>query len=346
METNQEGKRMPKVGLFGGTFNPLHLGHLNSMLAVQKRLHLDRIVAIPASQNPLKVETEGPSGEERLAMVRLGLAEYDDVINVDDQEIRRGGKSYTVDTVTHYAEVYESENLFLILGIDAFADFDQWRDFAKILELTNLIVTTRPGKTLPSTVEDLPEGIKKFVDQFENGFATLTTGRTIEFVRLEDVDVSSSEIRKRIRTGKSADRFLSMEVEKFIQERGLYKVAGERITDYPRFIQDCCSLLASKKGLNIRSFDLRGTEGVGEYSIIASGTSTRHVTSLGENIVSWVKDEYGILPFGVEGLSEGRWVVVDYGTVIIHLFYDFVRQQYKLEELWQKGQEIKLTRVD
>jgi len=76
--------------------------------------------------------------------------------------------------------------------------------------------------------------------------------------------------------------------------------------------------------------------------LIASGTSTRHAASLAENVVQAVKEEYNVLPQSVEGVDEGRWVVIDYGSLIVHVFYDFVRQEYSLEKLWKDGKDLNL----
>ena len=79
-----------------------------------------------------------------------------------------------------------------------------------------------------------------------------------------------------------------------------------------------------------------------EFVVIASGTSTRHAAAMAENVVMAVKEEYNVLPQSVEGIDEGRWVLVDYGSLIVHIFYDFVRQEYSLENLWREGKDLGL----
>src|SRR5262245_2630364 len=120
------------------------MGHINCLLTVRSRLGLDRIFVVPANKNPLKQTIEGPSVEHRLAMLHIGLDEYDDFAAIDEQEIRRGGVSYTIETVSEYAKIIVPENLFLIIGLDQFEDFGRWKDFAQILELANLVVVSRP----------------------------------------------------------------------------------------------------------------------------------------------------------------------------------------------------------
>ena len=112
--------------------------------------------------------------------------------------------------------------------------------------------------------------------------------------------------------------------------------------DYEKFTHFCAEFLNSKKAINTRAFDLRDLVAPTEFSLIASGTSTRHAASLAENLIQAVKEEYGVYPQSLEGLGEGRWVLVDYGSLIVHVFYDFARQEYQLEQLWKQGKELAL----
>lgn len=330
-----------RVGVFGGSFNPLHMGHINALTTVHNRLGLQKINVIPAAKNPLKPPIEGPTDDQRLEMLRIGLKDIP-FVTLDDQELRRGGPSYTIETIENYAKTTAPENLFLIVGLDQFEEFDKWKDYEKILTLANLIVVSRPGHSVPFSADDLPAGLRKLVAAFDRQYIALTTERAIEFVRLQDVDVSASEVRKRLRSGRNVDRHLSIPVEEYIRAQGLYAPLGPKIGDYEAFANFCAKALYEKKGINVRGFDLRSVEGPTEFTLIASGTSTRHASSLAESVVKAVKEEYGVLPQGVEGVSEGRWVVVDYGSLIVHVFYDFVRQEYRLEDLWKQGRDLQL----
>jgi nicotinate-nucleotide adenylyltransferase len=328
-----------RIGLFGGTFNPLHVGHINCITTVRQRLGFDKIVVIPAAQNPKKLPVEGPSPEQRLEMLRVGLQEFD-YVEIDDLELKRGGPSYSVDTVAEYGKRVPSENLYLIIGMDQFEQFDQWKDFERILTLSNLVVVTRTGHQIPFSADELPEGLKKLVAAFDRNFIALTTGRTIDFVRLSDIDVSASEVRKRLRTGRNVDKYLTIPVEELIREKQMYGPLKDRIGDYELFTRFCADRLADRKAINIRGFDLREIDAPTEFTLVASGTSTRHVSSLAENLVREIKEEYNVLPQSSEGMSEGRWVLLDYGSLIVHLFYDYVRQEYRIEELWKKGRAL------
>lgn len=340
-DESQQTNNAVRVGLFGGSFNPLHMGHINAITTVHNRLGIPKINVVPAAQNPLKPPIEGPTDEQRLEMLRIGLKELP-FVTIDEQEIHRGGPSYTIETVESYAKTVAPENLFLIVGADQFENFDKWKNYEKILTLANLIVVSRPGHSLPFSADDLPEGLRGLVAAFDRQYIALNTERAIEFVRLQDVDVSATEVRKRLRSGRNVDRHLSIPVEEYIRGQGLYAPLGPKIGDYEAFTNFCAKALYEKKGINVRGFDLRNVEGPTEFTLIASGTSTRHASSLAESVVKAVKEEYGVLPQAVEGVGEGRWVVVDYGALIVHVFYDFVRQEYRLEDLWKQGRDLQL----
>ena len=341
MENNIEKAR---IGLFGGTFNPLHMGHINSMLSLTKRLGFKRIYAIPAHQNPLKAPAaHGPSPEQRLEMVRQGLADYDDVIYVDGREVERGGTSYTIDTISAYAQEYSPEDIHLIIGIDEFEVFDRWKNFAEILALANLVVTSRPGGgAFPLAVENLPKGIQKLVAAFDRHYVELDSGRNIQFIELNDLDISATEVRKRLRTGKNVDKYLPLKVENFIRENGLYQIRDGKAGDYQKLTTLAADVLFSKKGVLVRGFDLRKVEAPCDFTLIASGTSTRHAQALAENVVRSIKEEIGLDPVSVEGHGEARWILIDYGALMVHIFYDFVRHEYRLEDLWREGQDLRL----
>lgn len=331
-----------KIGVFGGSFNPPHMGHINSLNTVLKKAGLDKIHVIPAVQNPLKLPVEGPTPQQRLDMVKKSLEGYSHNFIADDQEIKRGGMSYTIDTILNFRKTVNAEDLYLIMGVDNFESLHQWKDYKKILAEANLIVTTRPGFDLPADQEELPEYIKSLVADFDFNFIELTTGRNVQFLTLKDVMTSSSEIRKKLRLNKPVDQFLPLGVERFIKENNLYRPMGDRIGDFKKFTEFCANHLFEKKAIQVRGFDLTGLQAPSEYTLVASGTSTRHAASLAENLILSVKEEYNVHPQSLEGVDEGRWVVIDYGSLIIHVFYDFVRQEYSLEKLWQDGKEIAL----
>ncbi len=329
-----------RIGVFGGTFNPLHVGHIQCVRMVKSRLGIDKIHVVPAAQNPRKPRTEGPKDDDRLEMCRVGFASDADYVVVDDRELKRGGLSYTVTTLESFAKDYDPSQLHLIIGMDQFEELDRWHRVDRIFELASIIVVSRPGHSIPHNISDFPEGLRPLLADFEKGFGTLTSGRHIEFLRMPDADVAANDIRKRLRTGRSVDKYLTIEVEEFIRSRNLYGPIGPRIGDFEQFTKFCAEALYAKKGINVKGFDLRPTTAPTEFSLVASGTSTRHTASLAESVLSAVKEEFNVFPQSVEGMGEGRWVLLDYGSLIVHIFYDFVRQEYRLEDLWQEARPL------
>ncbi|MCB0419659.1 MAG: nicotinate (nicotinamide) nucleotide adenylyltransferase [Bdellovibrionales bacterium] len=326
-----------KIGVFGGTFNPLHVGHIGSMKTVKEKLGLEKIRVVPASQSPNRKKIDGPTPDQRLEMVHVGLVDYQDTCEVDDREVVRGGISYTIDTLVSYTEDYPDEEIYLIIGLDQFEQFDQWNRFEEILEISNLVVTSRPGGKLPKAIDEFPPGVASFVSEYNENFALLRTGKTIQFIQLNDIDISATELRKKIRNGDAVDDYIPLPVRSYIQKHELYESLGKVIGDFERFTHQCANYLFAKNGINVQAYDLRELNQPSEFSIIASGTSTRHTSALADHVVRQVKKVYGVYPQNIEGIKEGRWVVLDYGSLMIHLFYDYVRIEYQLEKLWEEG---------
>ncbi len=190
-----------RTGVFGGTFDPPHVGHLLLAADARESLNLDRLIFVTAGAQPLKVDTPPiASPQDRLEMVRLAVAD-DANYSVDDAEINRKGLSFTVDTLEHLSGRYGGGQLFLLLGEDALATFDKWRSPERIRELATIAVMRR-GRT-------------------EKGASALASG--VLEVSTRRVDVSSTEIRARLRAGKSIKGFVPESVERFIDDRGLYR---------------------------------------------------------------------------------------------------------------------------
>jgi nicotinate-nucleotide adenylyltransferase len=167
-----------KLGLFGGSFDPVHLGHLFVARAAREEAGLARVFFIPAAQSPFKPEAQPAPAAERLRWLRLALA-GDTTAEVDDQEIRRGGASYTIDTVRAYAREYPAAELFYLIGADQTAQLHLWREAGELARLVQFLVVPRPGEA-PAAL------------------AAPFRGRVLRGCPL---GVSSSEIRARLKAG-------------------------------------------------------------------------------------------------------------------------------------------------
>jgi nicotinate-nucleotide adenylyltransferase len=191
-----------RIGVFGGTFDPPHVGHLLVANDAREALELDRLMFVPAGAQPFKVDTPPvASGQDRLEMVRLAVADDANYV-VDDAEINRKGLSFTVDTLEHLSERNPAARLFLLMGEDVLAGFEKWRNPARIRELATLVAVSR-GALSGSVADPATSAVLR--------------------VSTRRVDVSSTEIRERRRAGKSIKGFVPESVERFIDVRGLYR---------------------------------------------------------------------------------------------------------------------------
>ncbi|MEK7284395.1 MAG: nicotinate-nucleotide adenylyltransferase [Chloroflexota bacterium] len=188
-----------RVGVFGGSFDPVHVGHLAIAQAALDTVPLDRVVFVPARRSPLRDEGPIASEADRLAM--LQAATKDEArFAVSRAELDRPSPSYTVDTL----EALASEGrLYLILGSDAVAELDRWRDVRRILELATLLVAARPGA---------PE---------------LPTGRPVDLLDAPCLDISSRELRARAARGRSLRYLVPDAVWRYIERSGLYRAEAD-----------------------------------------------------------------------------------------------------------------------
>lgn len=342
---NVVSKRKVKIGVFGGTFNPIHYGHLNSAETVQEKLKLKKLILIPNFQNPLRAKVEGPTPEERLEMVRMmlpNLNQMGEKFDVSDIEVNKKSPSYMIDTLKDLQKEMPNADLHLIIGADQLNQFDQWKDFEKVLKIANLIVTSRPGVTLPMYKEDLPTWLMDRLKSFRGLGGNFKTGKKLIFIKLEDMEISSTEIRQRIRRNDDVSRFTPSTISDYAIQHGIYSRLGAKISDYQTLTEFCAEVLKDKGGINVLGFDVRHLEQPSEYTLVSSGTSSRHTLSLADYVSKSVRDKFGVYPQAREGLQEARWIVLDYGQLIVHLFYDYVRNEYKIEDLWREGRRLEL----
>src|SRR2546423_1222600 len=206
LRRQQHQQRSVRIGVFGGTFDPPHVGHLILAADAFEALRLDKLVFVPARAQPLKVERPAvATSKERLEMVRLAIA-GDARYSVDDTEISRAGLSFTVDTLEGLSAKFEGAQLFLLLGEDSLRTFDRWKNPERIRELATLAVMHRAAAR-EVMKRARPSSKRK-------GVETLST---------RQVDVSSTEIRQRLSDGRSIKGFVPESVEKFIASRRLYR---------------------------------------------------------------------------------------------------------------------------
>jgi nicotinate-nucleotide adenylyltransferase len=189
-----------KLGLYGGTFDPVHLGHLLVAQAAREELGLDRVCFIPAAQSPFKPENKPSPAKLRVQMLRLALAGQTHC-DVDEQELTRGGVSYSVDTVRHYRARFPKAELFYLIGADHTGALPKWREADELAKLVEFVVIPRPGEA----TQPLPAPFR---------------GRALRGFPL---GVSSSQIRARVKAGLPVDFLVPPGVAEAIQNNKLYK---------------------------------------------------------------------------------------------------------------------------
>ncbi|HEY7717060.1 MAG TPA: nicotinate-nucleotide adenylyltransferase [Candidatus Binatia bacterium] len=213
-----------KIGLFGGTFDPIHWGHLRSAEEVGETFRLDRVYFIPAAVPPHKRGQTTTPARDRLRMVRLAVAK-NPRFEVSTAEIVRPGVSYSIDTIREFAaRKRPGDSLYFIIGLDAFREINTWKDFAAIFPLCNFIVTSRPGRKEKDPLKGTSIAVKKlFCYDFKRKNYRHESGTRIFFAELTDIAISASEIRELVRQRKSIRYLVPTEVEKYIERRGLYR---------------------------------------------------------------------------------------------------------------------------
>ena len=196
---------MKRIGVFGGTFNPPHIGHSRLVEHIRQTVSLDRLLVIPTFLPPHKISHDLASGEDRLAMCRLAFPSW---CEVSDYEIRRGGKSYTFDTLTALKAEYPQDELILLMGSDMMQTFDQWYRCEDILKLCTVCVTSRYKDEADLSAEKTPAVFQQY---------------PLLRSTLPPFEVSSTQVRALLHQGLPTDGLLLPAVRAYIDERGLYR---------------------------------------------------------------------------------------------------------------------------
>jgi nicotinate-nucleotide adenylyltransferase len=216
-----------RVALFGGSFNPIHFGHLRSAEEVREAFALDRIYFIPAARPPHKPEANLVAAVHRLRMVELAVAD-NPFFSASPIEIERQGPSYSIDTIRHFLTTLPSVTLFFIVGFDAFCDIHTWKGHQDIPTLCNLIITSRPGVPMPPQGQQIPVALRSvFCYDPAKGMYIHPSGHTLVFHELIGLQLSSSQIRNVLRHSCSARYLVPPAVESYIAVHVLYRAERE-----------------------------------------------------------------------------------------------------------------------
>lgn len=214
-----------RIGVFGGTFNPIHLGHVKACLEVQKVFVLDKILFIPSYIPPHKGSSDIAAPSHRLKMVELAVAEYPQFIP-SPIEIEAKGKSYSILTLSKLKKHYPNAWIFFILGVDAFLEIDSWREYEKVLEQCHFIVISRPGYHLQDAEHVLGGKYRRWthlVSAQQQMKEEMFKRYKIFLLPISALGLSSQEVRKRIKNRKSITGCVAEFVEGYIIKNKLYQ---------------------------------------------------------------------------------------------------------------------------
>lgn len=197
-----------KIGIFGGTFDPIHNGHLYIAYEAERQLGLDKVIIIPSGTPPHKKSSKVTDANVRLEMVKIAAKRYVN-FEVDDYEVKKEGRSYTCETLKHYREVYKDSELYFILGADSLINIDTWKNVDEIVSYATLIVFKRPGYKSSDIKDKIEEVEKKY-------------GCKIIFLDLLNLEISSTDIKNRLNRHERVDFFMEDDVLKFINDKKIY----------------------------------------------------------------------------------------------------------------------------
>lgn len=205
----------PRIGILGGTFDPIHFGHLEAASASRQALSLDRILLLPARTPPHRSTEPRASVYHRFAMIALAASSLEDMV-ASDIELRREGPSYTALTLEAlHREGFSPAQLYFITGSDAFAEIGSWYDYPRIFELANFVVVSRPGAAILSPQPLIPNPQSPVP-------AGPTAATSVFVVEAKTPDVSSTDIRRRAARGESIEGLVPASVAEHIRRHRLY----------------------------------------------------------------------------------------------------------------------------
>jgi nicotinate-nucleotide adenylyltransferase len=216
----------PRIGILGGTLDPIHCGHLDAAIAARDTLALDRVLVLPSHVPPHRTLRPIASPYHRFAMAALAVNGLDR-LHVSDEELCAPGPSYTIDTLERLGRAgYAASQIFFITGVDAFAEIETWRRYPDVLELAHFAVISRPGYALETLRERLPALASRMHRVTVPDGVPVTP--SILLLPVRTTDVSSTRLRERLAGGESIAGLVPPLVERHILQHGLYRMNDDK----------------------------------------------------------------------------------------------------------------------
>lgn len=340
--------RRRRIGLLGGTFDPVHVAHLALADAAFEHLELDELRFVPTGHSWQKGHA-GATTRQRIEMLQIAIGRLPGT-TIDPRETQRPGPSYTIDTLVGLrAELGGEPALVWIAGSDQLRNLHTWHRWDELLRHAHLAIARRAGDTL----EALEAPVQSIVDAHARDALPDEPAGSLVFFPMPPMPVSGSALRACLARDQSPDEWLPAGVLDYIDRNRLYRAApGASQTHAPGSIPGSASkrnrmdprklqklqravvdALDDTKAQDIRVFDTSAQTELFDRVIIATGTSNRHTRALAANVRDKVK-QAGMPVGSTEGAESGEWVLVDLGDIVVHVMLAAIRQYYNLEELW------------
>ena len=213
-----------RIGILGGTFDPIHLGHLRCAEEICQALNLENVYLIPSASPPHKTKMPVISFKHRLAMTRLA-SDSSPLLETMDLEGRRAGHSYSIETLREFHRIFPpNPEFFFILGMDAFLEIKTWKEYKYLFDYAHFVILARAGfqsHNLMSVLSELDAGIKRKKD--ESDLFVAPSGKTVMLIRTAVMDISSTRIREMIKENRSIRFLVPESVRTYIEKKGLYR---------------------------------------------------------------------------------------------------------------------------
>ena len=324
------------VGIFGGTFDPVHLGHRKALDALCNVLPIDRVHWVLSARPPHK-DAVSATIEQRFSMLQIALRDAERYVP-DDTEIKRREKSYTIDTVRAFQGRYPNAKLCVIIGGDSLHTLHTWRQYDELMQAVNWVVMHRPGYSLK-----VPSELASRLVESPAQLLTHECGK-LWLYDASDFDVSSTQLRATLSQERgwqqaNVQNFLTTDVIDYIRAHNIYTMGRGPVTEHrmnPEQIKDqVVDALEDIKGQDIKAIDIADISDFADYMIVVSGTSDTHVKALARSASDKLRTQ-GVKPLNEDGADVGEWVLVDFGDVVLHVMRPEVRAYYDLEKLWDE----------
>ena len=361
--------RPPLRIFYGGTFDPVHDGHVAIARTARDALQAE-VALLPARDPPHKAVT-GADADQRAEMLELAIAGEPGLF-VDRRELHRAGPSYSVDTLRELRSQYGADApLAWLVGADSLRQLHTWHRWRDLCEHSHLLVVQRPGADIETAaLHAIAPEVAALVGERLRPVSALPLSPHggIAILPLPGLrPESSTELRRRIARGEPWTGWVPPAVAGYIVRHRLYRDPAVILPDVasPPLIEPAPltttahviktslptpppsvetllktvhAALEELKAKDTVEIDVRGKSSVCDYMVVASGTSTRHVKSIADEVVRFAK-KLDVMPLGVEGEREAEWVLVDLGDVVVHVMLPRVREFYALERLWTVGDQ-------